>query len=83
MQAPLPQVTQAKLPEAPKVLPHPVPQAPQVLPPQECLPEVVILKTASQKPEPAPQRTLRDRGALKPSVRFEDEFYRLGSMKST
>ena len=72
MQAPLSQVTQAKLPEAPKVLPQPVPQAPQVGPPQERLPEVVILKAAAKKPEPAPSRTLRDRGALKSAVRFED-----------
>ena len=49
IQAPLPQVTQAKLQEAP-----------QVGPPQERLPEVVIPKAAAKKPDPAPQRTLRD-----------------------
>ena len=45
-------------------------------------PKVVISKAAAKKPEPAPQRTLRDRGALKPAVRFEDEFDGLGSKKS-
>ena len=79
----MPQVTQAKLPEAPKVLPQQVPQAPQVKPPQERLPEVVIPKAAAKHPEPAPQQTLRDRGALKPAVRFKDEFDGFESKKST
>ena len=67
MQAPLPQVTQSKIPEAPKVLSQQVPQTPLIGPPQERLPEVVIPKAASKKPEPAPQRTLRDRETLKPA----------------
>ena len=54
MQAPLPQVTQAKIPEASKVLLHQVPQVPQVGPPHERLPKMVIPKAAAKKPEPAP-----------------------------
>ena len=83
MQALPPQVTQAKLPEVPKVIPLQVPQAPQVRPLQERLPEVVNPTAAAKKPEPAPQRTLRDRGMLKPAVRFKDEIDGLGSKKST
>ena len=60
MQAPLPQVTQATILEAPKVLPQQVPQAPQVGPSQERLSEVVIPKAAAKKPEPAPQLTLQN-----------------------
>ena len=71
MQAPLPQVTQEKLPEEPKVLLQQLPQAPKVGPPQERLPEVVIPKAAAKKLEPAPKRTLRDRGTERSSVRFE------------
>ena len=83
MQALPPQVTQAKLPEAPKVVPLQVLQAPQVRPLQDRLTEVVIPKAAANKSEPAPQQTLRDRGTLKPAVRFENEFAGLKSKKST
>ena len=77
----MPQVIQAKLSEAPKVLPQQVPQTSQIGPPQERLPEVVISKAAAKKPEPAPQQPLQDRDALKFAVRFQDEFDGLGSKK--
>ena len=63
--------------------PAQLPELPQVRPPEVLPPKVVIPKAAAKKPEPAPQQTLRNRGALKPAVRFEDEFDGLGSKKST
>ena len=96
IQVPPPQVPQARLPEeplvpqlqlldTPKVLPLQVPKASEAGPPQipqVPKPEVAIPKVAAKKPESAPQRTLRDPGALKPAVRFEDEFDGLGSKKT-
>ena len=57
-----------------QVPPAQLPELPQVRPPQLPSPIIIIPKAAAKKPETAPQRTLRDRGTLKPAVRFEDEF---------
>ena len=70
-------------PEALYVPPLQASQVSQVRLPQERQAEVVIPKRAATEPEPAPQQTLRDRGELKPAVRFKDEFDGLGSKKST
>ena len=59
-----------------------LPELFQVRPPEVPPPKVVIPKTEAKKPEQAPQQTLRDRGALKPAVRFDDEFDELGLKKS-
>ena len=80
-----PQVPQLQLAEAFKVLPLPVPNAPQVgllQVPQVSKPDV-IPKAATTKAGHAPLLTHRDRAALKPAVRFEDEFDGLGSKHTT
>ena len=77
------QVSQLQRPEALNVPALQASQVFQVRLPQERQAEVVIPKRAAKEPEPAPQQMLRDRGALKPAVRFEDEFDGLGSKRST